>query len=363
MTSLRLLAGYLIAVMAFAQTGGNVLLVVNKQSRASVEIGKYYAVKRAVPPQNICTISTEDHEEIDRFVYERDIEKPIGNCLTKAALQESVLYIVTTLGVPLKVSGTGEAMKTTQSAVDSELTLLYRRLKGNLVSLEGPINNPYFGHVDVAFRHPNFPLYLVTRLAGFDVSDAKGLIDRSLAARDVGNYVIDVRADNNTEGNGYLRQAAQLLPRDRLIVDDTAKVLYDLKGVIGYASWGFNDPDRHRRTVGFEWLPGAIATEFVSNSGRTFARPPQAWTLGNWKDSATWFAGSPQDLSTDFVHEGVTGVSGHVYEPYLYFCPRPNLVLPAYAGGRNLAESFYLGIAGLSWQNIVIGDPLCKLRQ
>jgi hypothetical protein len=38
-------------------------------------------------------------------------------------------------------------------------------------------------------------------------------------------------------------------------------------------------------------------------------------------------------------------------------------VLPAYANGRNLAESFYLGIPGLSWQNIVIGDPLCKLRQ
>jgi uncharacterized protein (TIGR03790 family) len=140
-------------------------------------------------------------------------------------------------------------------------------------------------------------------------------------------------------------------------------VLYDLKNVIGYASWGFNDPDRHRRTLGFQWLPGAIATEFVSTNGRTFARPPQQWTLGNWKDTSTWFAGSPQDMSADFVHEGVTGISGHVWEPFLAFCPRPNYVLPAYANGHNLAESFYLGIQGLSWQNIVIGDPLCKLRQ
>jgi uncharacterized protein (TIGR03790 family) len=360
---LRLLLGYFLATTAFCQTAANVLVVVNRQSRVSREIGKYYVEKRAIPPQNVCTINTEEREEIDRQTYVRDIEKPIGLCLKKADLQESIFYIATTLGVPLKVTGPGSEMKSEQCAVDSELTLLYGRLKGNLISLAGVINNPFFGHRDAAFKHPNFPIYLVTRLAGFDFEDVKGLIDRSLVAKDIGKYVVDVRADNNTEGNGYLRQAAELLPRDRLILDDSAKVLYDLKGVIGYASWGFNDPDRHRRTLGFEWLPGAIATEFVSNSGRTFARPPQAWTLGNWKDSSTWFAGSPQDLSTDFVHEGVTGVSGHVYEPYLYFCPRPNLVLPAYASGRNLAESFYLGIAGLSWQNIVIGDPLCKLRQ
>ena len=29
--------------------------------------------------------------------------------------------------------------------------------------------------------------------------------------------------------------------------------------------------------------------------------------------------------------------------------------------GRNLAESYYLAILGLSWQNIVVGDPLCSL--
>jgi len=29
--------------------------------------------------------------------------------------------------------------------------------------------------------------------------------------------------------------------------------------------------------------------------------------------------------------------------------------------GRNLAESYYLAIRSLSWQNIVVGDPLCSL--
>ena len=43
------------------------------------------------------------------------------------------------------------------------------------------------------------------------------------------------------------------------------------------------------------------------------------------------------------------------------FTPRPDLLLPAYYSGRNLAESFYLSIPALSWQNVVIGDPLMSL--
>ena len=41
--------------------------------------------------------------------------------------------------------------------------------------------------------------------------------------------------------------------------------------------------------------------------------------------------------------------------------PRPDLLLPAYYSGRNLAESYYLAMRSLSWQNIVLGDPLCSL--
>jgi hypothetical protein len=44
------------------------------------------------------------------------------------------------------------------------------------------------------------------------------------------------------------------------------------------------------------------------------------------------------------------------------FTPHPHYLLPAYFHGRNLAESYYLAIPGLSWQNIVVGDPLCKLE-
>jgi uncharacterized protein (TIGR03790 family) len=242
------------------------------------------------------------------------------------------------------------------------LTVLYQLLHGLTVPLPGPAINPFFRQRDTPFQHPQFPMYLVTRLAAYDMAEMKGLVDRALVARNTGKFILDARADNETPGNQWLRTAALLLPKDRVILDDSAAVLVDQKDVIGYASWGSNDRDRKQRFLHFQWLPGAIMTEFVSTDGRTFQRPPDTWHIGTWKDRSSWFAESPQTLSADYIREGVTGASGHVDEPFLTGCPRPEYVLPAYYSGRTLAESYYMGIPGLSWMNIVIGDPLTRLK-
>jgi len=352
----------LVAISALAQTPAQVLVVVNKQSPVSTAIGQYYMQKRSIPAGNLCVIESPAVEFIPREVYESDIEGPIRKCLTRNNLTESILYILTTQGIPIRIWGTGDALASTAAAVDSELTLLYPRLHGVTVPLAGPLPNPFFMKRDVAFRHPQIPMYMVTRLAGYDMTDLKALVDRALRARNTGKFVIDLRADNATEGNQWLRAAALLIPKDRLILDETAKVLTGIQDVIGYASWGSNDFDRHDRFLKFQWLPGAIATEFVSMNARTFTRPPDDWNIGSWKDKSAYFFGAPQTMTADYIHEGASGASGHVDEPYLTFCPRPEFVLPAYLEGRNLAESFYMGIPALSWMNMVIGDPLMRLQ-
>jgi len=364
-----LLAGCAIAAFAgsatFArgQTPAQVLVVINKRSQTSGAIGRYYMTKRAIPAANLCIIDTPPEDDITRAVYDSDVEAPIGKFLTRNKLTEPILYIVTTDGVPLRVLGDGNKLLDTSASVDSELTLLYQKLHGATIPLAGPIPNPFFGKRDAPFRHPQFPMYLVTRLTGNDMADMKALVDRALLARETGKFVIDLRADNATPGNQWLRAAALLLPKDRVILDDTAKILTGIQDVIGYASWGSNDKDRKERFLKFQWLPGAIATEFVSLDGRTFRPPPAQWKIGSWADPlSTMFDGAPQTLTADYIHEGASGASGQVWEPYLTFCPRPDFVLPAYFAGRNLAESFYMGIPGLSWMNVVIGDPLMRLQ-
>src|SRR3954451_4424219 len=344
-----------------AQTGENVLLVVNGGDAASREIGDYYRAKRSVPAKNVCTLSTTTDEEIEWAVYERDVEGPIGACLKKNALAEKVRYIVTTLGVPLKVKGAGSGITAEYASVDSELTLLYSKLKGAKHERAGGEVNPFFMKRDEPFQHGRFPIYLVTRLAAYDAAEVKAMIDRSLAAKNQGKFVLDLESAADEDGNSWLRTAAILLPKERAFMDESEKVVTLQKDVIGYASWASNDPHRKLRDIGFQWLPGAIATEFVSTSARTFKRPPDNWTYTTWTDRLHFFAGSPQGLSADLIHQGATGASGNTYEPYLAFCVRPDYLLPAYFQGRNLAESYYVAMPALSWQGVVLGDPLCTL--
>jgi len=345
-----------------AQGPQNVLLIVNDRSAVSKTIGEYYARKRGIPQANICRIHTQTAEEISREDYDRTVALPVRQCLEKQGLVESVLYLVTTLETPLKVSGTAE-LTGTFASVDSELALLYSDIKQKKPHrLEGIIPNPYFGLENLPFKHPDFPMYMVTRLAAYDFSGVRDMIDRSLKAENKGKFVIDTKSPLMEEGDNWLLAAAQKLPQDRVILDHSYAVLYEQKDVIGYASWGSNDHSRHRRFLGFQWLPGAIMTEFVSTNARTFHKPPDDWvSSSDWVNSKTWFASSPQSLDADYILEGATGASGHVFEPYLSFNPHPELLLPAYYKGRNLAESYYLSIPALSWQNVVLGDPLCSL--
>lgn len=357
----RTIVAAVLVANAMAAGGGpsTVLLIVNGNSADSRTIGDYYIRKRSIPAANVCTIRTSEQESISRAEYVA-LEASVARCLRSAKLTESVLYLVTTLGIPLRVLGSG-GIDGDNAAVDSELSLLYSRLHGARPALSGSVPNPLFNRPDAVFTHPQIPLYLVTRLAAYDVAGVRGLIDRSLRAANRGRFVLDARSGRTESGDDWLLDAAIALPTTRTMFDETPQVLYEVDGVIGYASWGSNDPNRKQRRLGFHWLPGAVMTEYVSTNARTFRRPPGNWNLGNWKDRSTWFAGAPQTLIADYIEEGVTGVAGHVNEPYLTMTPRPNLLLPAWYNGRNLAEAFYLSIPGLSWQNVVIGDPLCSL--
>lgn len=346
-----------------AQGPANVLIVVNENSSLSREIGEYYARRRGIPAANVCRIRTSTKETIDRATYNGEIAGPVAACLRKGQLVESVLYIVTTMDVPLRVSKTsGDGMTVDNAAVDSELTLLYADIRsGHPHTTAGSLPSPFFGKRDAKFSHPQFPMFLVTRLAAYDFDGVKGMIDRGMQAQNRGKFVIDLRSTGDEQGDDWLRNAAILLPKERTVFDQSTKVLYDQSDVIGYASFGSNDKNRHKRFLGFHWLPGAIMTEYVSSNARTFARPPDNWNLSDWNSPKLWFAGSPQSMTADYILEGASGASGHVDEPYLVMTPRPDFVLPAYYHGRNLAESYYLGIRGLSWQNVVIGDPLCSI--
>lgn len=353
---------------ATAQTGANVLLVVNDATAAGTAVAAEYQKRRAVPEANVCHVMAGTEETIARPAYLASIEQPVWRCISRAAAQDRILYIVLTKGMPIRIAGTSGRMGTVAS-VDSELTLLYRRrIDQASVPLAGSVPNPYFaGAAPIAdlqpFTHERTDIYLVTRLDGYTVEDAIGVVRRGAEPTRDGRFVLDERASWNQQGNNWLLRAADRLRdagfTDRIVFDDTNKVVVGQSNVLGYYSWGTNDPAIRVRHFQIGFAPGAIAGMFVSTDGRTFNEPPTDWKPGDWSDRAAHFAGSPQSLMGDLIRDGVTGIAGHVEEPYLDATIRPDILFPAYVHGMNLAEAFYAAMPFLSWQTIVVGDPLC----
>jgi tetratricopeptide (TPR) repeat protein len=145
-----------------------------------------------------------------------------------------------------------------------------------------------------------------------------------------------------------------------VVLEATPKPARDIKPVLGYFSWGSIDPQNRVRSSGLGFAPGAIGGSFVSSDLRTLNAPPDTWMpTGNPRDRASIFEGSSESLLGDLIRDGITGAAGHVADPFLQGVVRPQVLFPAYFEGFNLVESFYLAMPYLSWQNVVIGDPLC----
>ncbi|MDE0708634.1 MAG: hypothetical protein OSB33_06765, partial [Candidatus Poseidoniales archaeon] len=91
----------------------------------------------------------------------------------------------------------------------------------------------------------------------------------------------------------------------------------------------------------FSWLDGSIAETAVSTGGRTFILN----------------SSYEQSLVSDLLDDGVSGVKGYVYEPYLSAISNPEQLLSCYANGFTMAECYAASNVLLSWMGTVVGDP------
>ena len=357
-------------VSASAQSAENVAVIINDNSPDSQRIGQAYAATRSIPDSNVIHIRTSIEEAINRDGYARTIEGPIAAAIGRARLHDRVLYLVLTKGVPLRIAGTS-GQTGTMASVDSELALLYRRMVGRLDKSEGAVANPYFlGDRDLSearpFTHRDFDIYLVSRLDAYTADEAVALIDKAASAKGSGRVVLDQRGDAsaNRTGETWLELASKRLadrsPGTEVVLETTPKPARGHTDVLGYFSWGSTDPQNRVRTSGLTFAPGALAATFVGSDARTFREPPVGWTPTDAANRSSWYAGSPESLTGDLVRDGVTGAAGYVAQPFLNGVVRPQILFPAYLAGFSLVEAFYLSIPHVSWQTVVIGDPLCR---
>ena len=320
------------------------MVVINEASPESVRIGEYYVAKRDIPPENVTRLKTAVADEMDRAAYEFFIERPISEILTRHATQDRIHYIVLTKGIPLRVRGSGGLEGTHRQRrfrVDGCSTASSSACR---FRLPGALPNPYYLGDRLPsdaqrFAHRTHDIFLVTRLDGFTVDDVIKLIDRGAAPQREGVFVLDQRGVliGNRIGDDWLNSAAERLAKDglgaRVQLERSKSPATAAQPALGYYSWGSNDASFSTRRADVTFAPGALAGMFVSTDARTFKEPPANWNIGKWGQKQGYFEGSPQSLTGDLIRAGVTGVAGHVAEPFLDGSARPQILFPGVRRG------------------------------
>jgi uncharacterized protein (TIGR03790 family) len=131
----------LLAPPIASHTADDVLVVVNDQSPESTRIADAYVRSRSIPATRVVHLKAPVAEQITRAEYELSLAGPLAAFLMKNALQDQILFVVLTKGIPLRIAGTA-GPDGTVSSVDSELTLLYRKMLETPVPLAGRVANP-----------------------------------------------------------------------------------------------------------------------------------------------------------------------------------------------------------------------------
>jgi hypothetical protein len=92
---------------------------------------------------------------------------------------------------------------------------------------------------------------------------------------------------------------------------------------------------------GFRFPPGAIALHIHSYSAQTLRSAESNWC-------------------GPLIARGVTATMGNVFEPYLQLTHRPDLLVRALLRGEAFGDAACYAQPALSWQTVVIGDPLYR---
>jgi uncharacterized protein (TIGR03790 family) len=352
-----------------------VIVLANRDDRDSLRIARHYAEVRGVPEQNVIAlrmplgevitwrefIATIWHPLLDELVAARWIDAtPMA--LTDAVGRRKyaprshrIAALVVCRGVPLKIAHEPDfsaehlpltrraEFRTNAGAVDAELSLL--------ALPNYPINalvaNPLFNN-ERPSEFQRAQVVKVARLDGPGADDANALVDRAVAAERsglLGRAYIDI-ANREQIGDTWLEStAAQLMALGFEPVIDresgTMPATARADAPVLYFGWYASEINGPFALPGFRFPMGAIALHIHSFSASSLRSPAHGWTGG-------------------FVARGITATMGNVYEPYLLFTHRPDLLLRALARGETLADAAYYSLQALSWQAILVGDPLYR---
>ncbi|MCF3650927.1 TIGR03790 family protein [Synoicihabitans lomoniglobus] len=358
-----------------ADEASRVVIVANLNDPDSVELARFYSDRRNIPRANIVALDLPAGEEISWGEFVARLHEPLRGWLRahdwlQAIEMEAsddagrrkmsvsghrISYLVTCRGVPLKIRHDKElpsdspaterdSFKTNRAAVDAELALLAQ----SHTRRDGVVANPVF-HKAKPDMFQAGSMIRVARLDGPTFPAARNLVESAIEAERqglIGRAMVDIGGPHKT-GDKWFEAAADqltaagwdpLVDRERKTVESTGRA--DMLAIyLGWYSSKLNGPFS---LPGYQFAPGAIALHLHSFSASSL----RLMNGGGW--------------CGPLIGRGVAATFGNVYEPYLEFTHQPQLLMEALLSGSTLGEAAYYAMPVLSWQSVVIGDPLYR---
>ena len=362
---------------------GEVAVVWSRQIPESRAVAQYYAARRGIPEAQLIEIDVAAGVAISREDYIQRIERPVKRALEDRGLMKfastpiaatetsagrmayrcvaaRIRYLVMTWGIPYRILEDPTRldkdlvipppMRRTDACVDNELCLL--PILGQ-VSLTGVVINRFcYNATNAAVLSPINSVLMVTRLDGPSPAIAMGLVDKAmLAERDglVGRAYFDLRGITSGDyllGDQFMTNGYRIcrLGGFETVIDHRPEVFpitFPMSDIAVYAGWYTSNNEGVFARPEVEFRPGAIAYHLHSYSGESIRN-----TNINWVGP--------------LLGRGVTATMGCVAEPFLPFTPDVGVYLSRLFAGWTWGEAAYASMHGLSWQTIVLGDPLYR---
>ena len=347
-----------------------VAVLYNNQIPESEELAKFYARERNIPRANLIGLELSDKGEISRQEYNETLRIPLIDIFISRGWwrlgktpQGQVLpaiskitTLVTVRGVPYKIKRSpltkknklpAPFTKANEAAVDSELAIC--GVQG--YPLPGPTNNAYFKK-DVSFADAKLPfMLLVGRIDAPSYATCKRLITDAIATEKRGLWgmcYLDIakKGGNYSIGDEWIESIAKQNNKLGIptVVDRNKQTFvtnYPMTNASIYYGWYTGSRNGPFLNKNFSFRRGAIAIHLHSFSASNLRNANRNWT-------------------GPLLEKGAAATVGNVYEPYLQFTHHFDILQDRLIQGYSLVEAAYMACPSLSWQTIVLGDPLYR---
>jgi uncharacterized protein (TIGR03790 family) len=375
----------LTGVLHAADRGDEVIVIYNTRVPESKSVAEHYAERRKVPANQVFGFTLNTNEVMSRAEYRDTLEKPLAKELDERKLwhigseilhgtngakdkviwkvqHSKIRYAVLCYGIPIRIDSdstikeditekTIPELRKNGAAVDSELALL-PRIDQNY-PLTGPVKNDFYTLTNAALFQPTNGLLMVTRLDGPTADIARGLVDKAMEAETnglCGNAYIDLRSiETNSPyhlGDDWILGAGKICQYygGYQTIYDTNLATFPADSTMSqiafYCGWYDENASGPFAQPKVEFMPGAFAYHLHSFSATTIRSDTQRWV-------------------GPLLAKGATATMGCVDEPYIGGTPDVSIFAGRWiAMGFTFGEAAYACQQTLSWQTIVVGDPL-----